>query len=103
MRKRLRKKKHLLEFQEFGAELRITLRPGTDFDSFLDDFILRAVEANGLSFGRGGKDRELSGFLELGRQDVFRDKLAAVTAWVAERRSVESFAFAEPIDAWRAT
>ncbi|HUG94356.1 MAG TPA: 50S ribosome-binding protein YggL [Planctomycetaceae bacterium] len=100
MRKRLRKKKHLGEFQEFGVELSVVLRPQTDFDSFLDDFLEHAVEANGLGFGGGGKAPELSGILELGRRDVFRANLALVQRWLAAHDNVESFRAGEPVDAW---
>jgi uncharacterized protein YggL (DUF469 family) len=62
MRKRLRKKKHVGEFQELGVELEMTLRAGVDFDEFLDAFLCDAVEANGLAFGGGGRDDLLSGF-----------------------------------------
>ncbi len=54
MRKRLRKKKHLKEFREYGVSLVVEIHDGTEFHAFLDDFILKAVEANGLAFGGGG-------------------------------------------------
>jgi uncharacterized protein YggL (DUF469 family) len=59
MRKRLRKKKHVGEFQEFGVELELTLREGVDFATFLEDFLIHAVEANKLAF-RGRRSRKSS-------------------------------------------
>jgi uncharacterized protein YggL (DUF469 family) len=70
MRKRLRKKKHLGEFQEFGVELTPTLHVGVDVFTFLDDFLCDAVEANQLQFGGGGGGQEFSGFVELGRREA---------------------------------
>ena len=100
MRKRLRKKKHVGEFQEFGVELEMTLRAGVDFDGFLDDFLRDAVEANGLAFGGGGRGSHLAGFLELGRQDICQSKIAMLTAWLAAERRIETFVVGDPVDAW---
>lgn len=100
MRKRLRKKKRVGEFQEFGVELEMKLRTGVDFDTFLDDFIRDAVEANGLAFGGGGQSNHLDGFLELGRQDTYQSKIEKVTAWLAAERRIETFVVGDPVDAW---
>lgn len=102
MRKRLRKKKHVGEFQELGCEVRITLRPGSDLDDFLNRFLEEAVEANGLSFGGGGRHLELDGFLELGRRDAHQANLAKVVAWLERQDDVEDFQRGEPVDAWYA-
>ena len=100
MRKRLRKKKHLGEFQEFGVELAATLHVGVDVFTFLDDFLCDAVEANQLQFGGGGSHAELNGFIELGRREVRDSNLAAVTAWLAADPRVSSFNLGTPVDAW---
>jgi uncharacterized protein YggL (DUF469 family) len=102
MRKRLRKKKHVGEFQEFGVEFAATLKPGVDFDAFLDDFIRDAVEANGLAFGGGGGGAQFSGFVELGRRDVYVSNLEKVAAWFAAEGRVKSYQINEPVDAWNA-
>jgi uncharacterized protein YggL (DUF469 family) len=39
MKKRLRKKKHLGEFTEWGVPVAIARKRKDDFDSFLDDFL----------------------------------------------------------------
>jgi uncharacterized protein YggL (DUF469 family) len=54
MRKRLRKKKHVGEFREYGVEFAATVKPGVDFDAFCDDFIDECIESRGLAFGGGG-------------------------------------------------
>lgn len=100
MRKRLRKKKHLGEFREFGVEVRIEVKPAADHDSFLDDWIIQAVEGNGLQFGGGGSRSEMSGFLELGRQEQVAAKLASVEGWLKSDSRVKSYEFGPPVDAW---
>lgn len=100
MRKRLRKKKHLGEFQEFGASLAVTLYAGTDCLAFIDDFLVHAVEAHGLQFGGGGGHLTLNGFVELGRREVYLENLAKVRAWLTAEPRVEAFRFDEPVDAW---
>lgn len=100
MRKRLRKKKRIGEFREFGVEVFITLHMGVDFDAFLDDFICDAVEANGLAFGGGGCAPQFDGFLELGRQEVLDSDLAIVSAWLAADSRVRTFELGTPVDLW---
>lgn len=100
MRKRLRKKRHLGEFQEFGVELSIMLCSDTDFEEFLDNWIANAVEANGLVFGGGGKAHECSGYLELGPRDIFRANLAKIESWLTSYGNIKSFRIDEPVDAW---
>ena len=100
MRKRLRKKKHVGEFQEFGMELSIDLYPGTDFDSFFYAFIGDAVEANGLLFGGGGMDLNIDGFLLLGRRPIYEAKRDKVLKWLSVQEAVRSFEGGQPVDAW---
>jgi hypothetical protein len=100
MRKRLRKKKRVGEFQEFGVELEMMLRAGVDFDALLEDFLRDAVDANGLAFGGGGRGNHLAGFLELGRRDTHQSKIAKVTAWLVAEHRIETFVVGDPVDAW---
>jgi uncharacterized protein len=100
MRKRLRKKKHIGEFQEFGVEISATLRDDVDFIEFLDDFLGSAVEAHGLAFGGGGQTPRLEGYLELGRRDVVEPNLAAVSKWLSADARVLAIDVGEPEDAW---
>jgi uncharacterized protein YggL (DUF469 family) len=98
MKKRLRKKKHLGEFQELGAEIVVRLHAGTDFDAFLDKF-LDAVEKNGLRCGGGGMDRDLSVFVELGRRDEAEAMRARLDGWLSDHEDVERYALGETVDA----
>jgi uncharacterized protein YggL (DUF469 family) len=100
MRKRLRKKKHLGEFQEFGVDVVVALQHGVDFDAFLDDFLCDAVEANGLLFGGGEMAEKFEGFLELGRRAVYVSNLTKVSTWLAADPRIQSFQLADPVDAW---
>jgi uncharacterized protein len=100
MRKRLRKKKHMGEFQEWGVEFELTVKPGVDFDAFCDDFIDECIESRELAFGGGGGEMKLKGFIELGRSDVHLANLAHVAAWFANSASIESYSIGEPLDAW---
>ena len=55
MKKRLRKKKHLDEFAEWGRRLVIKRNRKDGFDDFLDNFIRDAIEANGCYCGGSGE------------------------------------------------
>ena len=58
LKRRLRKKFRLGEFQELGFEIFVNLKPDlneNEFDKFLDEFI-GIVEENKLLFGGGGRD-----------------------------------------------
>lgn len=55
--RRLRKKLHIDEFQEFGFTVSFNFKEGTTVDAIdetLDDFIKEAIEPNGLAFDGGG-------------------------------------------------
>jgi uncharacterized protein YggL (DUF469 family) len=57
MRRRLRKKRRVGEFQEFGFDVTYTSSAelsASDRDRLLDAFIEQAIEANGLACGGGG-------------------------------------------------
>ena len=68
MKKRLRKKKHLGEFTEWGRQLVIMRNRKDGFDGFLDAFIEEAIESNGCYCGGGGKEDKLDVVVELGRR-----------------------------------
>ena len=65
MRKRLRKKKRLGEFREWGREVTFRLSEGSPPEGFLDGFI-EMIEAAGLSCGGGGSGQEWKLVVELG-------------------------------------
>jgi uncharacterized protein YggL (DUF469 family) len=101
MKKRLRKKKHVGEFAVFGVPVAIRLVNGTDFDSFLDQFLEEAIEANGCYFGGGGQKDRLSGIIELGRKvDLPEQRLKKISAWLDTNNNVENYLIGEIDDLW---
>ena len=68
MNKRLRKKKHIGEFTEWGRQLVVVRNRKDGFEEFLDAFIEEAIEANGCYCGGGGKEDKLDVVVELGRR-----------------------------------
>lgn len=99
MCRRHRKKRHLGEFREFTVELKIELRPGTDFIQFLNDWIENAVEANDLQFGGGGKDLTCCGVLQVGDRSVADGHVRRMSEWLAAHRGVATYEIGEPVDA----
>lgn len=99
MKKRLRRKKHVCEFQEFGFEVEIGLRPGMnqgEVHAFTDRFIA-IIEAHQLAFG-GGIGATVSGFVtrfERGSEDR-----ACVIAFLASDFDVVRHEIGELRDAW---
>lgn len=68
MRKRLRKKKHLGEFAEFGRQFIIFRDRNDGFDEFFDWVIEDVVEGNGCTCGGGGFGDNISLVIQLGRR-----------------------------------
>lgn len=85
---------------EWGVEFELTLKPGVDFDTFLDEFIDDCIESRELAFGGGGGGTELKGFVELGSSDRHLANLAHVAAWFANSPSIENYRIGEPVDEW---
>lgn len=99
MRKRLRKKKRIGEFAEWGVQIGIALKSEQDFDGFLDDFIEQAIEANQCRFGGGGRDDRVEGFVELGRTlDGPAERLQAIRLWLNARRDVRKYVLGGLVD-----
>ena len=101
MKKRLRKKKHLGEFTEWGRQLVIMRNRKDGFDEFLDAFIEDAIELNRCYCGGGGKENKLDVVVELGRRSDEPDaRLKRITAWLDSRSDVESWRVGEEFDIW---
>ena len=101
MKKRLRKKKHLGEFAEWGRQLVITRNRKDGFDEFLDAFIEEAIESNGCYCGGGGKEDKLDVVVELGRRsDDPAARLKRITVWLDARPDVQSWRMGEEFDVW---
>jgi len=101
MKKRLRKKKHLGEFAEWGRQIVITRNRKNEFDEFLDAFLEEAIETNGCYCGGGGKEDKLDVVVELGRRASDPDaKLAKITAWLDGRPDVQDYKIRDLFDIW---
>ena len=101
MKKRLRKKKYIGEFQEWGVTISITRNTETDFEVFLDEFVEQGMEANTCYFTGTSKEDSLEGFIDLGRSlDQAEAKLAKVNAWLDKRSDVKTYATGKLTDAW---
>ena len=101
MRKRLRKKKHLGEFAEWGIPIAIRRNRKEDFDRFLDDFIGQAVEGNDCYFGGGGNEDRLEGVIELGKKSNNpEDRMKKVIEWIEAREDVKKYAAGKLTDLW---
>ncbi len=101
MKKRLRKKKHLGEFIEWGCRFVIVRNCKGGFNIFLDDFIEEAIEANNCYCGGGGKENILDVIVELGRAvDNPEARLKRIAAWLDARPDVQSYRTGRIIDLW---
>jgi len=104
MRKRLRKKKRLREFAEYGFVLFVTpSHPlgSVQRDSFLDRFLQEAIERNDLLCGGGGGDT-MEFFVTASRRrvSVTEEQRRSVAAWLASAGDVSAYDVGPPVDAW---
>lgn len=102
MKKRLRKKKHVGEFQELGFEVEAELRPELGRDkvhAFTDRFIA-IIEAQQLAFG-GGIGTTISGFVtRFARGSATANDRACVIAFFAADPDVVRHQIGDLRDAW---
>ena len=103
MRKRLRKKLRIGEFQELGFELKFRLDEAvsdTEVEPFWDAFIGEAVEPRGLMCG-GGCGREWEVFVARpNRQSASEDDRHALEQWLQANRHVVDLQIGPLIDEW---
>jgi uncharacterized protein len=101
--KRLRKKLHIGEFQEFGLNLSFSLKDALEaeaLDTFIDEFILEAIENNGLVYG-GGVGNETCGFVALeGQGSVTDAHIAKLKSWLQAQSNVTNIEIGALVDAW---
>ena len=95
MRKRLRKKLRIGEFECDLLPIAIELREDLDtpsWNGFIDRFIL-CIELNELQFGGGGKKPYWSGFAEpVGRETRIRGAQSeSLSAWLSDQAEVVRF------------
>ena len=101
MRKRLRKKKHVGEYTEWGRQFIITRNRRDGFDEFLDAFIEEAIEANGCFCGGSGKEDKLDVVVELGKNLTDADyKKNQIIKWLESRLDVKGWRIGDMFDIW---
>ena len=102
MRRRLRKKRRLGEFTEYGFSLQFTISPShstVDRNVLIDEFI-DEIERLGLNFGGGGSD-EWYGFIALtGRGSATKEHRSAIVAWCNAHPDIQNPIAGELVDAW---
>ena len=107
MKKRLRMKLHVGEFQELGFEVRFQVEDHLSHDAFdavVDAFISQAIEAYGLVCGGGGRNPEWSVFVtRAGRGSVTEEHRQAIETWLASRPEVNAVQIGPLVDAWYPT
>jgi uncharacterized protein YggL (DUF469 family) len=105
MKKRLRKKKRVGEFQEFGFKLGFEMDAtlsNEERNALLDAFIKEAIESNGLEFGGGGSGSVWDGFAAANRHrgSAAERHREAVRNWLEGNRKITGFWIGELRDAW---
>jgi uncharacterized protein len=99
MKKRLRKKKHLKEFREWGVTITITINLKQNVKSFCDDFLTNVLEPNKCYFGGGTIDNVLDGIIELGSNlNSIDSKLSCIKLWLDNRDDVDNYVISEKIN-----
>jgi uncharacterized protein YggL (DUF469 family) len=101
MKRRLRKKKHLGEFAEWGRRLIVTRNTQAEADAFQDAFICEAIEGNGCCCGGAMSAEQIDVIVELGKADDDPDgRFARVTAWLDARADVRGWQAGPLFDLW---
>jgi uncharacterized protein YggL (DUF469 family) len=92
MRRRLRKKKHLQEFQEFGVSIDLQLGSVDDWEPVFDT-LSSFLHENHLLGACGGdsKTTELSCYADLGTSSVRDKNLARLTTFLEAQKGVASY------------
>jgi uncharacterized protein YggL (DUF469 family) len=101
MKKRLRKKKHISEFAEWGRQLIATRNTMMDADAFQDAFIIEAIEGNRCYCGGSLSDDKIVVIVELGKMSEDPEsKFAKVTAWLDARSDIKEWRAGPLFDIW---
>jgi len=88
------------ESPTLGVDVLIRLKTKGAYDTFHNDFILTAIEANNCFFGGGGMEDNMEGFIELGCvSDGPESRLKAITQWLDSRNDVSKYKVGPVTDA----
>jgi uncharacterized protein YggL (DUF469 family) len=102
--RRLGKKLHLDEFQEFGFEILFSLPENLDrekVDNFYQQFLAKAIENNGLLFG-GGIGGNSGGVVTLSKRgSATEEHRERVKSWLSAHPMVADVQVGQLIDTWR--
>lgn len=104
LKKRLRKKYHLAEFQELGFEINVSFKSDfseDEFDLFLDDFI-EEIEKNSLSVSGGGNFEKWEGFVisTIKFDSPTEKQRTDIEEWLKTRSNVKNVKLGELTDVW---
>ncbi|MBP7864321.1 MAG: DUF469 family protein [Acidobacteria bacterium] len=105
MKKRLRKKLRVGEFQEFGFRVSLKFKdeiPPAEFEDFLVAFLNEAVEANNLLYVEGGMGEQWACFLisDTARTPITDAQRDAVQQWAQANALVAACELGPLVDAW---
>ena len=105
MKKRLRKKKRIGEFQEFGFNIGFRFSSKLNIetrDNFIDRFLEKAIERNSLVFAGAGDCFEWNGFVALDkiRGSAINSHREVIDQWLIQESDILEYYVAPLIDAW---
>lgn len=101
MKKRLRKKKHIGEFVEWGRHLLVSRNTKDNAEEFHDAFIFEAIEMNGCFCGGGLSDDKIDVIVELGKHsDDPEGRFARIVDWLNQRPDVDKWKYGPLVDLW---
>jgi len=95
--RRLRKKLHVGEFQEFGLAYKTRITPGSNEVLFVDALLDELIDPRGLEFGGWAAGGFVS---KAGRGSLTEDDRQALINWLSQRPEVEAIFISGPLDAW---
>ena len=106
MRKRLRKKRHLSEFQELGFEVTFRILGSESVEqesNLLFRFLDEAIEANGMYFGGVGKETRWSGVVHSPNRSgapMSDENREQVISWLRANNDFQFLEASDLFDVW---
>jgi uncharacterized protein YggL (DUF469 family) len=104
MKKRLRKKLHIGEFQELGFSLSFQFKDGMapeQQEAFIKSFLIEGIEDRGLCFIGSGNQTEWDGLVMQNPQGtVSEEQRQNVIDWLTRSDDLQSYEASELLDIW---